>query len=566
MADTKLTWLAELASVAWSDIVYIVDDPAGTPISKKATVTNLLAWGLFLANVVEDTTPQLGGNLDCQGNNLTSVWSITSSNAIATTIADTTNVVGLTVTQNDTTNNPIASTIVNTGTGSGLFIDQNNSWKALDIDGDANSASHLYWLWVNVANSGAGNAYSAIFEAWNVGIGVTDPDEQLEMTGRIHLWQTTAPWTTTDKLYNVWGTLYWNGTDLTAGWWLTWGDSITGTTWDGINVNVYGSATQATGNTVGYQTWVNFNTSSIRNWTAIEITNENNGGTGENTGLAVFSKASDMVVTDTSAEYGRWCGARFIQQDNSASAIAWFVDPNSSNTSNGWLNAKLSNSMTGANTLIKLDTGTSAQWHTCILINAKGASTSQKWIEIDIGSWSWSSINAKKDDTSTGVVAISFDDFNGAGYYMRANKFNDADSNWAPSFFDLDVTSKKQSALTWDQWESLLRLRRTIDTAVTVSDNFDLLTLRRYSLTDNAGATYNAAWSILSIANTSVQTSWTLNDSVVCLKLTQDDDSTGGHILFNAYSGTPTADGTLWFDWSDLKLRAWSTTYTLTKS
>ena len=50
-----------------------------------------------------------------------------------------------------------------------------------------------------------------------LGIGLTDPDEQLELTGRIHLGQTTAPGVTTDKLYNVGGTLYWNGSDLTAG-------------------------------------------------------------------------------------------------------------------------------------------------------------------------------------------------------------------------------------------------------------------------------------------------------------------------------------------------------------
>lgn len=50
-----------------------------------------------------------------------------------------------------------------------------------------------------------------------VGIGTAAPDEQLHMTGRVHLGQTSAPGTTTDKLYNVGGTLYWNGTDVTSG-------------------------------------------------------------------------------------------------------------------------------------------------------------------------------------------------------------------------------------------------------------------------------------------------------------------------------------------------------------
>lgn len=44
MADTKLTALAELAATpANTDILYIVDDPGGTPISKKITVSNLVA-------------------------------------------------------------------------------------------------------------------------------------------------------------------------------------------------------------------------------------------------------------------------------------------------------------------------------------------------------------------------------------------------------------------------------------------------------------------------------------------------------------------------------------------
>jgi len=51
----------------------------------------------------------------------------------------------------------------------------------------------------------------------SVGLGVTDPDEQLEITGRLHMGQIAAPGTTTDKLYNVAGALTWNGTDISAG-------------------------------------------------------------------------------------------------------------------------------------------------------------------------------------------------------------------------------------------------------------------------------------------------------------------------------------------------------------
>ena len=49
-----------------------------------------------------------------------------------------------------------------------------------------------------------------------LGIGVSDPDEKLEVAGRIHLGQTTVPSVTTDKLYNESGALFWNGIDLTS--------------------------------------------------------------------------------------------------------------------------------------------------------------------------------------------------------------------------------------------------------------------------------------------------------------------------------------------------------------
>lgn len=43
MADTKLTALAELTTPADGDLLYIVDDPAGTPVSKKIQLANVLS-------------------------------------------------------------------------------------------------------------------------------------------------------------------------------------------------------------------------------------------------------------------------------------------------------------------------------------------------------------------------------------------------------------------------------------------------------------------------------------------------------------------------------------------
>jgi len=43
MADAKITALTELTSVVTTDLLAVVDDPSGTPITKKATVENVLA-------------------------------------------------------------------------------------------------------------------------------------------------------------------------------------------------------------------------------------------------------------------------------------------------------------------------------------------------------------------------------------------------------------------------------------------------------------------------------------------------------------------------------------------
>lgn len=50
MADAKITALAALTAPTTDDLTVIVDDPAGTPTTKKITLANLLT--LFVSNVV----------------------------------------------------------------------------------------------------------------------------------------------------------------------------------------------------------------------------------------------------------------------------------------------------------------------------------------------------------------------------------------------------------------------------------------------------------------------------------------------------------------------------------
>ena len=90
-----------------------------------------------------------------------------------------------------------------------------NTGLNVSVIGDGGGDSTNVGLFVST--SGADANYSAIFQGGNVGIGVSDPDEQLELVGRLHLGQRSAPGVVTDKLYNVAGKLFWNGGDLGAG-------------------------------------------------------------------------------------------------------------------------------------------------------------------------------------------------------------------------------------------------------------------------------------------------------------------------------------------------------------
>lgn len=84
------------------------------------------------------------------------VATIGDAGGIATTIADTGNEVGLTITQNDVTNNPRAVEIVNAGTNKALYIDQNgNAGTAIASSGAI--------LLDNTGNTGIGlNVYTNI--------------------------------------------------------------------------------------------------------------------------------------------------------------------------------------------------------------------------------------------------------------------------------------------------------------------------------------------------------------------------------------------------------------------
>jgi hypothetical protein len=86
------------------------------------------------------------------------------------------------------------------------------------------------------------------------------------------------------------------------------------------------------------------------------------------------------------------------------------------------------------------------------------------------------------------------------------------------------------------------------------TDNFNVGYFKREMIANNATYTLGSQGAVLAVENDVTITAGTLNDSAAVLKLTQDSDSAGGHVLFNAYSGTPTANGTMYYNGTNLKL------------
>ncbi|MDO8240702.1 MAG: hypothetical protein Q7T51_01850 [Candidatus Moranbacteria bacterium] len=81
----------------------------------------------------------------------------------------------------------------------------------------SDSVSTNYW------GETAGNIYR---ETGNIGMGTNTPTETLDINGRVHLRQTTAPVDTVDKLYNVAGDVYWNGLKLGENFWTKTGSDV----------------------------------------------------------------------------------------------------------------------------------------------------------------------------------------------------------------------------------------------------------------------------------------------------------------------------------------------------
>ena len=67
MADKKVSQLDALTSVSGDDLIMVVNDPAGTPSSKKVTATNVFG-GVTVPATFNNTVSISGGNMTIAAN------------------------------------------------------------------------------------------------------------------------------------------------------------------------------------------------------------------------------------------------------------------------------------------------------------------------------------------------------------------------------------------------------------------------------------------------------------------------------------------------------------------
>src|SRR5210317_937052 len=105
MADRKITELDALTAPDQKDLLYVVDDPSGSPVSKKISLYNL--FGSVPANT------SISGTLAVSGNTVLSGGKTTVDNGVITLTSSTE------VASNNTTN------VLGAGMGGSIFWDEN---------------------------------------------------------------------------------------------------------------------------------------------------------------------------------------------------------------------------------------------------------------------------------------------------------------------------------------------------------------------------------------------------------------------------------------------------------
>lgn len=216
---------------------------------------------------------------------------------------------------------------------------------------------------------------------------------------------------------------------------------------------------------------------------------------------------------------------------------------------------------------ITADANAQSQAISCFKAIADGANTGQYWYEADmLNTGTWYAYYAKSS-RSNGVAAMFYAESGNAITVLSEisigkNYPRNTTQQWFISNLDTSWAAVWSRSTDWN----VFIIRKNATGAFTYTDNFNVAYFKRETIETNAWWSITAQWSVAHFENIVTQTAGTITDSLPVIKLTQDNDSTGGHILFNSYSGSPTTDGTMWFDGTTWWGRAGSTDYDLAAS
>jgi len=182
MADQKTTDLTALTVPIESDIIYIVDDPGGTPLSRKITVANLRKL-IDSEKIVFGT----GGDADIEFNGTDWIFDYDHANAGTTDFRI----------QEDGTDRFVILTggnvhigVVGGGTstlnveGSGLLLTNSSDTDSKHtLDYNSNHARIVMSDTAGVSRVVLNTASSSYFNGGNLGVGLTNPGGRLDILG-----------------------------------------------------------------------------------------------------------------------------------------------------------------------------------------------------------------------------------------------------------------------------------------------------------------------------------------------------------------------------------------------